>query len=381
MKKCFKSLICVSASLMMATSAFAETTELYALDGRTIEVESEEVELYIADGMGWFLEKPVTMYALDGRDLVVPADRVEAYQAVGWYLEDDLKKEQEKNKEPVITQPVETTVNVQYKDGTVVNVPVADLEAYKTLGWIKFEGANAETVIMYDASGNEKAVLLSEVAKYESEGWSKTKPEANYITVYSHTGEQKKISPADVEAAKAEDWYPAFDEAVYAYAAFGDGKSALGAVKLLEDKKYEAAFGAVDVALEKLGNAESDYVPMLRYLRSNIVDTWREAAGSPLGFINYWFDTKDGKRRVVFEYRNVSNNRIQKFGLKFDVCDEEGNVIEVCTEPYEVKNLEMAPYQKKRVGWELVREDSHSIKNLKVAFVEFSDGTKWTSAR
>ena len=83
MKNTLKTLTCLAASIAIATSASAAKTELYALDGRTIFVDDNQIEAYTAPGMGWFTEKPVTMYAADGRTVVVEATQVEAYKAVG----------------------------------------------------------------------------------------------------------------------------------------------------------------------------------------------------------------------------------------------------------------------------------------------------------
>ena len=135
----------------------------------------------------------------------------------------------------------------------------------------------------------------------------------------------------------------------------------------------------VSEAIEKLENTESEYVSMLYYLRTMVTDTWREAANSPLGFINYWFSEKDGKSIVVFEYRNVSNSRITSFRINFDICDKDGNVIETNSGSYYVNNLQMVPCDKKRVAWIIQNgKDAASIKNLKIAEVVFSDNTKWT---
>ena len=139
------------------------------------------------------------------------------------------------------------------------------------------------------------------------------------------------------------------------------------------------AFNMVQDALNKIENTDSEYVSMLYYLRSMVTDAWREAANSPLGFINYWFSEKDGKSLIVFEYRNVSNSRIQSFRINFDICDKDGNVIETNSGSYYVNNLQMTPCEKKRVGWVIKTGDqATSITNLKVNEVVFSDSTKWT---
>lgn len=392
MKNGFKVLFCLSASLVMATTAFAAKTELYSLDGRSLFVEENQIEVYTAEGMGWYLEKPVTMYAADGRTLVVPADQVEAHKAVGWFVEGESDVTQaptdtsapEENKEtPKVDNESTELVFVKYTDGTVVNVPQYHVEMYKALGWVLVDSAPnaAGKVTMYNSEGVAKEVSADEVAKYELAGWTKAKPEGNFVTLYYHDGTTKEVIESSVEEYKSQGWYSAYDEAVYSYAAFGDGKDVLGATKLLEDKKYELAFNMVQEALDKIENTESEYVSMLYYLRSMVTDTWREAANSPLGFVNYWFSEKDGKWLVVFEYRNISNSRIQSFKINFDICNEKGEIIETNSGSYYVNDLQMVPCEKKRVAWVIKKgEDAKSIKNLKVNEVVFSDNTKWTAA-
>ena len=397
MKKTFKSLICLTATFVMATSASAAKTELYALDGRTLFVDENQIEAYTAPGMGWYLEKPVTMYAADGRTLVVAADQVEAHKAVGWYLEgeldgadnnvtesdtEDTEKVPEPEKENISSSL--TTVRIKYTDGTVITVPAEHLKMYLALDWVQLDAETAPTatVTMYNSEGISKEVPADEVSKYELAGWTTKKPDIDYMTVYYHDGTTKEIAKDLYETYKSQGWYSAFDEAVYAYAAFGNGSDVPGATKLVENKQYELAFNTVKDAIDKIENSESEYVTMLYYLRSTITDAWREAANSPLGFINYWFTDKDNKRFVIFEYRNVSNSRIKYFEINFDICDKDGNIIETNSGSYYVDNLQLVPCDKTRVGWKVESgQDAVSVKNVKVKEVKFADGTAWTAAK
>jgi len=394
MKKTVKVLLCLSASFLMSTAVFAEKIELYALDGRSLFVDEGQVEIYTAEGMGWYIDKPVTMYAQDGRTIVIPADKVDAYKNVGWFLKDELDgndsiaQPDSTDSSVTVTPDTDTsspakdeTIFVKYTDGTVVKVPTEHLKMYEALGWVKADGSSSTTVTMYNSDGVAKEVPADEVEKYKLAGWVTTAPAGEYVTLYYHDGTTKEVLKSSVESYKAQGWYSAYDEAVYAYAAFGDGGENPGAVALLENKKYELAFNTVQDAVDKIENTESEYVSMLYYLRSTVTDTWREAANSPLGFINYWFNEKDGKRIIVFEYRNISNSRIQSFRINFDICDKDGNVIETNSGSYFVNNLQMTPCEKKRVAWIIKSgEEAASIKNLKVNEVVFSDGTSWRAS-
>ena len=149
-------------------------------------------------------------------------------------------------------------------------------------------------------------------------------------------------------------------------------------MKLLESKKYEAAFQAVAGAIQKLEGLDSVYVQMLYDLRTSITDTWRVAANSPLGFINYFFTERNGQRVVMFDYRNISNSRIKYIGISFEICDKDGVVIERNENDYYANNIQLAPCDDTRVGWKVLTGDKAvSVKNIKVNEVRFADGTVW----
>ncbi len=398
MKKTFRIIFCTIALLVMTTAVHAEKTELYALDGRTIFVEESQIATYTAEGMGWYLEKPVTMYAADGRTIVVPADKVEAQKAVGWFVKNDEQTTEtndnttnsEQTAQPENIVDNENTSVVRYTDKTIIRVPSYHVVMYKTLGW---EEINAEftpygNVIMYNSVGDTMEITLAEISKYEQEGWSFVKPGTqsdvksdDKVIIYSYDGTSKEVLQSEVESYKAKAWGLSYEEAVYTYATLGDGGEKTGAVTLLENNRYELAFLSVQEGLSKIENSSSEYVTLLYSLRSTIIDTWRKAANSPLGFINYWFNEKDGNKVIVFEYRNVGNQRITYFGINFDICDKDGNVIETNSGSYFVNNLQLVPCDKTRVGWSIKSGDAaYSIKNVKVKEVRYADGTSWTAA-
>ncbi len=393
MNKYCKLALAVVCSLLIGTSALAANVTLYALDGRTLVVDETVAPQYTAVGMGWYAQKPVTMYALDERSLTVAYNEVEAYKQVGWYLYNDLPADVKAKITPpadITTEPeippattvIEDKTLIEYTDGTTVSVPTSQVEMYKALGWVVAD-TSGQTVTLYNEKGETIRVSLNEVSKYETAGWTKTNPNSNSKTViaYAYNGTEiltKEIPENKRNEYKDEGWFANEEEAVYAYAAFGNAETE-GATQLLDNKKYELAFRIVQAAIEKIEGSDSEYVSMLYYLRSSITTAWREAANSPLGFINTWFSEKDGKSLVVFEYRNVSNSRIQSFRINFDICDKNGDVIETNSGSYFVNNLEMTPCDKKRVAWVIKSGDSAaSIANLKVTEVVFSDGTKWT---
>ncbi len=402
MKKSLVLILCFVMLISSSISVFAQGVTLYALDGRTLIVDEALVPQYTAEGMGWFSDKPVIMYALDGRNLTVAYKDVSAYKNVGWYLYNDLpssakskiKQVEFVTKAPEVLAPqtpnttpqTSEKTKVQYTDGTVVSVPTSQIEMYKALGWVVYSGnintnPIEETVKLYNSNGETIVVSASEVNKYITAGWTKTNPNVKNMTIYKYDGTNvttKEITSDLYNDYNKQGYYSNTEEAIYAYAAFGD-ENTQGATQLLEEKKYELAFRIVQNSLEKMGESSSEYVSMLHYLRSTVTTAWRDAAKSPLGYINHWFSEKDGKTLVVFEYRNVSNNRISSFRINFDICDKDGNVIETNSGSYYVSNLQMTPCDKKRVAWAIKSGNTAAgIKNLRVTEVVFSDNTKWT---
>ena len=358
-------IVCMFAQV----SAYAANVTLYALDGRMISVDVSEVDAYTAPGMGWFLNKPVEMYAQDGRTIMVPYDSVEAYKNVGWFVKENQ------------TPPEEKKVLIKYIEGTMVEVPEQHVEMYKALGWVLAESGDIKepsTVVMYSPDGQSKEISASEVYKYEQAGWVKTKPEIKYMTVYSHDGKTQEIDSKKYSEYEAQGWFHSFDAAVYSYAVFGLGEVE-GAQALKDAKKYEQAFNMVQAGIEKIESTDSDYVPMLHYMRSLIMNEWQVAENAPIAMVGYEFTSKSGSEVIILDYRNISSNRIQSFKVNFDICDKNGNIVETNSGFYSASKLEMRPYDKKRCAWKVENgEATNTIKNLRVIEVVFSDNTKWT---
>ncbi len=374
-KRAFVSLALVIC-LLASTAVYAADVMLYALDGRTISVSENDVAAYTAEGMGWFINKPVEMYALDGRTITVPYESVESYKNVGWFVKEEAKEETPS----VPVAPAPKKVAVKYTDSTVVSVPEEHVEMYKALGWVLADESEIEpkTVVMYNTDGESKEIDIKDIAKYEQAGWVKTKPVINKMTVYFHDGESKEIPEKEYANYEAQGWFHAYDAAVYSYAVFGlNGDK--GAQALMEEKLYEEAFLKVQEAIEKTEDTNSEYVPMLHYMRSLIMNDWQKAEEAPIAMIEYEFAEKSGNKLVILDYRNISSNRIQSFKVNFDICDSKGTVLETNSASYSAKNLEMKPFEKKRCAWKVTNcEPTNTIKNLRVIEVVFSDDTKWT---
>ena len=112
-EKCTLLTLCLLLAFSCVSAGAEPEVLMYAADGRTLSVNSSEVEAYKA--VGWYAEPVVLMYAADGRTLYVINSEVEAYKAVGWY-----------------TEPV---VLMYAADGRTLYVINSEVEAYKAVGW------------------------------------------------------------------------------------------------------------------------------------------------------------------------------------------------------------------------------------------------------
>ena len=111
--------------------------QLYANDGRVIEVRASEVDSYLA--VGWFLSEEeahtVTLYAADGRTIAVQKSEVPAYLAVGWYQ----------------TQ-AETQQTLYAADGRTITVHKSEVPAYLAVGW--YESLSEASAANRSSSGS-----------------------------------------------------------------------------------------------------------------------------------------------------------------------------------------------------------------------------------
>ena len=134
-----------------ASENIAETTTMYAPDGRTIDVLKSEVEAY--KNVGWYIEPVTQMYAPDGRTIYVLNSEVEAYKNVGWYIEP-------------VTQ-------MYALDGRTIYVLNSEVEAYKNVGWYL-----TPVTTMYAPDGRSIVVSQYEITAYQNVGWYKTQAQA-----------------------------------------------------------------------------------------------------------------------------------------------------------------------------------------------------------
>ena len=184
MKKKLMALTLASGILLTQTISAAT---MYALDGRTLEVNDNEIEAYRQ--VNWYYGKPVTMYALDGRTLTVGENDVEMYRQVGWYY----------------GKPV----TMYALDGRTLTVGENDVEMYRQVGWYY-----GKPVTMYALDGRTLTVGENDVEMYRQVGWYYGKP----VTMYAPDGRTLTVGKNDVEMYENVGWYRTAAEARKTYA-------------------------------------------------------------------------------------------------------------------------------------------------------------------
>ncbi len=131
----------------VAEAAYPVT--LYALDGRTVEVPSDQAEAYLA--VGWYYTPVTVLYAADGRTQVVPTGEVDAYVAVGWYKSlNDIK------------------VTLYAADGRTIAVMPNEVDAYLSAGWYRSSGEASAHAVPFNTSDLKLRSVSAHFSKYSS---------------------------------------------------------------------------------------------------------------------------------------------------------------------------------------------------------------------
>lgn len=158
-----RKILCLVMTLIVLFTAFipfaeADDVIMYASDGRTININAKDIELW--KNVGWFESaedaKIITMYATDGRTLDIPQYYREDYRAVGWY------------------NTREEVVQLMYSmDGRTLEVYKDDAAAHHAVGW--YYNLSDVTVTMYNKDGEEQVVFKEDIANQIKKGFSTNK--------------------------------------------------------------------------------------------------------------------------------------------------------------------------------------------------------------
>lgn len=147
-----------------------KTVKCYNVDGRTVvkfedlnrfgsvswDSKAREISLTVSD-MPMGEKKPLEenpnvteMYASDGRTLLVGTDEVEAYKAVGWHA--DIS---------------EVTATLYSKDGRELTVFLDEVPVYLDLNWYRFKpGSKMIALTFDDGPSNHTGLILDKLQEY-----------------------------------------------------------------------------------------------------------------------------------------------------------------------------------------------------------------------
>ena len=182
-------LVTILAFTFIATCWGNSPVTLYASDGRTRQVDADDVERWVA--VGWFRTpeeaKIITLYSTDGRTLDIPEYYRETYNNVGWY----------NTKEEVMVRMYST-------DGRTLEVFKDLSEAHHQVGW--YYNLSDVTVKMYDSQGNEYTVFKDNIDAEKEKGLTTNINEVRQL-MFSADGRFMHISFDEVQAYNEVGWY------------------------------------------------------------------------------------------------------------------------------------------------------------------------------
>ena len=186
-------ILCLMMTFVILFTSFIPFAEadsiMYASDGRTINVNSADIEDW--KNVGWFETaedaKIITMYSLDGRTIDIPQYYRSAYQKVGWY----------NTREEVVLTMYST-------DGRSLEVYKALSEEFRKVGW--YYNLSDVTEKMYDAFGNEYTVYKDNLASERKKGLSTNKNDVMQL-MFSLDGRFLYVPFDTVEEYQKVGWY------------------------------------------------------------------------------------------------------------------------------------------------------------------------------
>lgn len=123
---------------------------LYAPDGRTCEVPSNQAEAYLA--AGWYHTPMTTLYAADGSTQIVPTSEADAYVAAGLHRSlDDIK------------------VTLYEPYGNTLSVMPNEVDSYLSVGWYRSASEAAAHAVPFDPSSLKLESVIVSLYKYRSD--------------------------------------------------------------------------------------------------------------------------------------------------------------------------------------------------------------------
>ncbi len=368
---------------------------VYAADGRSEIILKSDVEAW--KNVGWYEVPVTTMYAEDGRTAVIPESEVDAWKKVGWYGVNVLVYAPDGRCENILfdelqawkdvgwyTYPVMT---VYAEDGRTQIIAKSELDAWKSGGWYEYA-----VVRMYSAFYGSVVIPKYLATEYENNGW-------RYVPMtlmFSTDGSYISVPTSEVGAYEKVGWYSNSLDADYVrflqeYNQYINNKDFSNAMDLCEwhlDDVCAAADGNshglyVDVCYYNSDSfvcpfKNTKYAAMLYELKSQAMDKWRAACGTPVAAIQSWVDTsKRDERKVHIWFKNLSYKTVQAIQFSYTCYDVFKEPISSRT-GYYVETAWLSPGEGGGWIWDTKNTNTYEVGNIKVTSVRFTDGTVWS---
>ena len=188
---------------------------MYALDGRTLSVEWENIAAY--ESVGWYWGEPVTVQALDGRTMIIGKNRVRDYEKVGWYWGEPqtmygFEKIGRKLQKVSVTVGLNRVLEFEEHGwywGDVTTIydseyeKVADTGTNRVPEYERMGYYWGQPTTMYALDGRTIVVGENRVPDYEAVGWYWGEP----VTLQSLDGRTIVVGEMRIKAYENVGWY------------------------------------------------------------------------------------------------------------------------------------------------------------------------------
>lgn len=163
--KSLKKLLYLALTTLLLTSSLvtvmaANTTTMYAPDGRSIEVSSNDVAAW--QNVGWYSYPVMNVYAPDGRCVVIAKVGLQAWENTGWY-----------------SYPV---MNMYAPDGRCIVIDKSTCQTWQNVGWYSYP-----VITVYAPDGRSIIIAQSDLQSWENVGWHAKSTNISYVPTTTNT--------------------------------------------------------------------------------------------------------------------------------------------------------------------------------------------------
>lgn len=357
----------------------AETFTLYAADGRTIDVPSQEASNYLS--VDWYLSMSDALSAHP--EAVLPSDLQNRsygfqYFKPGAYGDGKMRS---------IDSPSYNTIRMELSDNvsSVSNYTFSDAaglirlgipDSVIEIGAGAFSASHNTGLRVYCVSGSAAHIAASAAGITTVPARPVYSAETGYCCMV--TDEER---PFYLNAG----WYESKEAAIQAI----DLKLQESVDKIILSAEAYASEGAYDLALTALRAASDEfdsgdtYYTSLMEKQRIIADAWRDSSSCPIGATSYSI-SRDviGNPEATIQLWNLSYKTITAFKIQFDCYDAFGAPSRAYDGSYTFRGYsdseELAPLDYTQATWTLyVQDNTKTIRNIRITQIMFSDGTSW----